>query len=388
MKYACLNNISKVGLKNFTRKYHLTEKPEEADLILVRSQNMHDFQVSENLIAVARAGAGVNNISLDKMGQAGVVVFNSPGANSNAVKELVIAGMLIAARDVVGGINWVRENIKDENISKSVESAKKQFAGFEIAGKTISVIGLGAVGGKVANACVDLGMDVYGFDPYLSEKAKELLKPEIKILTDLEEMYKVADFMSLHLPLLDTTRGMFNESVWKLCKKGLIVLNFSRDTLVNDKSLEQAMEKGIVSKYVTDFPNRMTVGMKNVIAIPHLGASTEESEENCAVMAVNSLMVYSETGSIVNSVNFPNAELRPFQTKYRLCLLTVKSLDLDEKIDEILADYGQDIRFKVNKTRGSFAYFAYDMDANLDKAHLDELKELVGIYKVRIIVNQ
>ncbi len=388
MKYACLNNISDAGLKNFTRNYYLTDKPEEAGMILVRSQNMHQFEINENLIAVARAGAGVNNIPLDKMGQAGVVVFNAPGANSNAVKEIVIAGLLIASRDIVGGIKWVRANSEDENISKSVEKAKKQFAGNEILGKTIAVIGLGAVGAKVANACLDLGMKVIGYDPYLSENSKAILRPEVEIMEDLDKIYKVSDYITLHLPLLDSTRYMFNKEVFKKVKEGVVLLNFSRDLLVNEKDMEEFLEKGVVRKYVTDFPNKYTAQMNNVIQIPHLGASTKESEDNCAIMAVNSLMVYNETGSILNSVNYPSVELKPQETKYRLLMNTVKNPDLGDKIDEVLADYDEKIIFKVNRTKNEFGYYVYDMEEQIDQKHKEALKAILGMYKVRIITKR
>jgi len=321
MKVGCLNNIAKIGLDNFTSNYNIVNDPKDSDLILVRSYNMLDYNINDNLLAVARAGAGVNNIPLDKMADSGVVVFNTPGANANAVKELVLAGMLLASRDIIGGIDWVKNNRHDKDILKSIEKAKAAFGGKEILGKTIAVIGLGEVGGKVANSCVDLGLKVYGYDPYMSEKAAKALKPGIEICSNLDKLYKVADFISLHLPLLDSTKNMFDETVLAKVKPGLILLNYSRDQLVKDEAMKVALETGIVAKYVTDFPNHFIANLDNVIPIPHLGASTEESEDNCAIMAAQQLMAFVERGDIINSVNCPNVVLGEMEGIRRLVIL-------------------------------------------------------------------
>ena len=353
MKVGCLNNISQVGLDHFTNNYQLTEETQTSDLILVRSFNMHEYDINSNLLAVARAGAGVNNIPLERMADNGVVVFNTPGANANGVKELVIAGMLLASRDIIGGVEWVKNNRNDENLLKSIEKAKAAFAGTEILGKTISVIGLGEVGGKVANACLDLGMKVFGYDPYISEKALKALKPGIEISNNLDKMYRVSDFISLHLPLLDSTKHMFNEEVFAKLKKGMVLLNYSRDQLVNDNALKEALDSGKISKYVTDFPNHFVANLDGVIPIPHLGASTVESEDNCAIMAAQQLMAYVERGDIVNSVNYPNVLLGEIEGKTRLVILAKNDDEMTLKIDHALSATEDSIIASVSKVRNA-----------------------------------
>ncbi len=384
MLVSCLNNISRFGLERLTSDYKLTDNVSDSNLILVRSFNMHDMEVPKGLLAVARAGAGVNNIPLDKYAEQGIVVFNTPGANANGVKELVIAGMLLASRDIIGGINWVKENKNDENIVKSVEKAKAAFAGNEILGKTIGVIGLGAVGGKVATAAFDLGMKVIGYDPYLSESASSLLPQGMRLVDDLEYVYKNADFISLHLPLLDSTRHMISGKVFQMMKPGVVVLNFSRDLLVDDDQLEIALKTGIVKKYVTDFPNYKTANLDNVITIPHLGASTEESEDNCAIMAADQLMRYVETGSIINSVNYPSLDPGSKRAAHRAIILHHSKDDFLTELTKILE---QEIKIAnlLSKTKGQFSATVIDFDDHLDESITMKIGSIEGVIKVRLV---
>ncbi|MDD3113516.1 MAG: 3-phosphoglycerate dehydrogenase family protein [Candidatus Izemoplasmatales bacterium] len=384
MKVACLNKISPLGINRFKPDFQLTEDVNQADLILVRSANMLEMEIPSQLLAVARAGAGVNNIPLERMAEKGVVVFNTPGANANGVKELVLAGMLIAVRDVIGGVEWVRENKADENIAKSVEKAKAAFGGTEIIGKTIGVIGLGAVGGKVAKACVDLGMKVIGYDPYISEEARALLPMEVALEADLDEVYPLCDFISLHLPLLDSTKKMINQATMATMKPGAILLNFSRDQLVDDMALELAINAGIIRKYVTDFPNPKTANMAGVIAIPHLGASTEESEDNCAVMAVDQLVSYVELGSIRNSVNFPRLDCGPKTSRHRLLLLHKNGDSFLAKLTTALGSKTQ-VTNLLNNTKGHFGATAIDVDGDLCPSVMETINGLEGLIKIRMI---
>ena len=385
MKVSCLNKISPLGLNNFTSKYELTEKAENAELILVRSFNMLEQPISDSLLAVARAGAGVNNIPLDKMADAGVVVFNTPGANSNGVKELVIAGMLMSARDLVGGIDWVRNNKQDQDILKSIEKAKSAFGGTEILGKTILVIGLGAIGGKVANAASDLGLKVIGYDPYLSDEARALLNHDIEINNVLEESYPLADFISLHLPLLDSTKEMINKSVFAQLKPGVVLLNFARDLLVHNEDLKEAIDSKIVKKYVTDFPNHFVANLENVIAFPHLGASTEESEDNCAIMAVKQLMGYVEKGEIINSVNYPNVKLDNLTDKARIIVLAKNQPSIAREIEKLFSSLEDYITHKVSKVKGDYAYYATDLKVDISETLIEALRNIEGVNRVRVI---
>jgi D-3-phosphoglycerate dehydrogenase len=385
MRVSCLNNISPVGLKHLTSKYQVVDDQNNSDLILVRSAKMHDYTINDNLLAVARAGAGVNNIPLDKMAEAGVVVFNTPGANSNAVKELVVAGMLMASRDLIGGYQWVKENQDDEDILKSIEKAKKAYGGNEILGKTLLVIGLGAIGGKVANVAVSLGMKVIGFDPYLNDNARRMLDSGVDLIDDLNKAYPQADFISLHLPLIDSTKHVINENVFSLCKEGVVLLNFARDLLVKNEDLKIALEKGIVKKYVTDFPNHYVANLDNVIFYPHLGASTAESEENCATMAVHQLMNYVEKGEIVNSVNYPNVSLDRLQTETRLTILAKNDPEIARSIDQIMNKLQKMIVSKTSKVRNEHAYYVFDINKKMPKDLLEDLQVIEGVYKTRII---
>ena len=384
-KVKTLNKISDIGLKEFTDNYSFTEELNEADAVLVRSADMKSLDFGGNLLAVARAGAGVNNIPLDKCAEQGIVVFNTPGANANAVKELVIAGLLLAARDVVGGINWVQANKDAEGLSKLVEKEKSNFAGNEIEGKKLGVIGLGAIGVLVANAAKRLGMEVYGCDPYISvEHAWSLSRDVIHVKT-VEEIFRTCDYITVHVPLMDATKHMINADSLKLMKDGVIILNFSRDALVNDEDMEKALACGKVKKYVTDFPNEKSANMNGVIAIPHLGASTEESEDNCAVMAVKEIMNYLENGSIKNSVNYPNCEVAKLISKARITLLHKNIPSMITKFTTVLSSYNVNIEELVNKSRGDYAYSVFDIDTEITEEMKKALEEIEGVLKVRVI---
>ena len=384
-KVKTLNKISDIGLKEFTDDYSFTEELNEADAVLVRSADMKSLDFGDNLLAVARAGAGVNNIPLDKCAEQGIVVFNTPGANANAVKELVIAGLLLAARDVVGGINWVQANKGAEDLSKLVEKEKSNFAGNEIEGKKLGVIGLGAIGVLVANAAKRLGMEVYGCDPYISvEHAWSLSRDVIHVKT-VEEIFRTCDYITVHVPLMDATKHMINADSLKLMKDGVIILNFSRDALVNDEDIEKALACGKVKKYVTDFPNEKSANMDGVIAIPHLGASTEESEDNCAVMAVKEIMDYLENGSIKNSVNYPNCEVAKLISKARITLLHKNIPSMITKFTTVLSSYNVNIEEMVNKSRGDYAYSVFDIDTEVTEEMKKALEEIEGVLKVRAI---
>ena len=384
-KVKTLNKISDIGLKEFTDNYSFTEELNEADAVLVRSADMKSLDFGGNLLAVARAGAGVNNIPLDKCAEQGIVVFNTPGANANAVKELVIAGLLLAARDVVGGINWVQANKGAEDLSKLVEKEKSNFAGNEIEGKKFGVIGLGAIGVLVANAAKRLGMEVYGCDPYISvEHAWSLSRDVIHVKT-VEEIFRTCDYITVHVPLMDATKHMINADSLKLMKDGVVILNFSRDALVNDEDMEKALACCKVKKYVTDFPNEKSANMDGVIAIPHLGASTEESEDNCAVMAVKEIMNYLENGSIKNSVNYPNCEVAKLISKARITLLHKNIPSMITKFTTVLSSYNVNIEEMVNKSRGDYAYSVFDIDTEVTEEMKKALEEIEGVLKVRAI---
>ena len=385
IKYNCLIKIAKCGLDNFDSNYQATENVDEADVILVRSAAMHDMEMSSNLEAIARAGAGVNNIPIDKCAEKGIVVFNTPGANANAVKELVIVGMLLASRDVVGGINWVQDNNDKEDIAKLVEKNKSQFAGSEIQGKKIGVIGLGAIGVLVANAANRLGMTVYGCDPYISVDAAWNLSRDIIHVSDRNEIFKECDFISIHVPLLDDTKHMINKETLGMMKDGVIILNFARDLLVNDDDIEEALKSGKVRKYVTDFPNARTANMENVIAIPHLGASTGESEDNCAKMAVKELRDYVEFGTITNSVNYPACDAGPFTSVSRIAINHKNIPNMLSQFTTIMSKEGINIENMTNKSRGDYAYTVLDIANQADENLVNALNGIDGVLKVRII---
>lgn len=384
-KYTCLNPIADVGLNNLTDEYTKTDDFAEADAVLVRSAAMHDMELSDNLCAVARAGAGVNNIPLDKCADKGIVVFNTPGANANGVKELFVTGMLLAARDVVGGIEWAKENADNENISKDMEKAKKQFAGTELMGKKIGVIGLGAIGVLVANVANRMKMDVYGVDPFLSVNNALSLSRDVKIVKSYEEIYRNCDYITIHVPLLEDTKGMLNKEAFDKMKDGVVILNMARDTLVNDDDMKAALESGKVAKYVTDFPNPAVMKMPNVIATPHLGASTAESEDNCAVMAVDEIRNYMENGNIVNSVNYPNCDAGVCDTKGRITVCHKNVPAMLNRITNVFSEANINIAHMTNKSRGNYAYCIFDIDSESSADVADKLSAVDGVLKVRII---
>lgn len=384
-KYTCLNPIADIGLNNLTDEYTKTDDFAEADAVLVRSAAMHDMELSDNLCAVARAGAGVNNIPLGKCADKGIVVFNTPGANANGVKELFVTGMLLAARDVVGGINWAKENADNENISKDMEKAKKQFAGTELMGKKIGVIGLGAIGVLVANVANRMKMDVYGVDPFLSVNNALSLSRDVKIVKSYEEIYKNCDYITIHVPLLEDTKGMLNKEAFDQMKDGVVILNMARDTLVNDDDMKAALESGKVAKYVTDFPNPAVMKMPNVIATPHLGASTAESEDNCAVMAVDEIRNYMENGNIINSVNYPNCDAGVCDTKGRITVCHKNVPAMLNRITNVFSEANINIAHMTNKSRGDYAYCVFDIDSESSKEVADKLSAIDGVLKVRVV---
>ena len=378
-----LNKISPKGMELWTEDYCTAQNQEDAEAILVRSAAMHDMQFSDKLLAVARAGAGVNNIPLERCAQEGIVVFNTPGANANSVKELALCGMLLACRDIVGGIEWVKENKDDPNIAKSVEKSKAQFAGHEIAHKSLGVIGLGAIGGPLANAARRLGMNVYGCDPFISIDAAWHLDSHIVRVKTRDEIYSQCDIISLHTPLLDDTRKMINAEAISKMKDGVIILNFARDLLVDDDAMEEALKSGKVKRYVTDFPNARTANMEGVIAIPHLGASTEESEDNCAKMAVSQVMNYLENGNIINSVNFPNCDMGICTKEDRITILHKNIPNTLSKFTAAVAAENANISDMVNRSRGEYAYTMLDLDHAVSDNVIEEIKKINGVLRVR-----
>jgi len=384
-KYNCLNPIAEVGLENLPDNYGRTENFAEADAVFVRSAKMDELTPGENLLAVARAGAGVNNIPHAEYAKKGIVVFNTPGANANGVKELVIGAMLLASRDIVGGIEWVKENAADPAINKSAEKAKKAFAGTEIEGKKLGVIGLGAIGQKVANAAVSLGMEVYGYDPYLSVDAAWNLSRAVKHCKNVETIYRECDFITIHVPALDSTKGMINAEAIAMMKRGVIVINAARDALVNEEDMLAALDSGKVRKYVSDFPNATTAGKKGCIVIPHLGASTEESEDNCAVMAVKEMRDYLENGNIVNSVNYPACSLGYANKAGRVAICHKNVANMIGTFTSILGNAGVNIDAIANKSRGDFAYSLIDTDAPVPAEVIAALKKSEAVIRVRVV---
>ena len=384
-KINCLNPIADVGLKNFSEQYQITADINEADGVLVRSASMHDMEIPEGLLAVARAGAGVNNIPLDKCAEKGVVVFNTPGANANGVKELVLAGMLLAARDVVGGIEWVKASADNADIAKAAEKEKKNFAGTEIMGKKLGVIGLGAIGVKVANAAVALGMEVYGYDPYLSVNAAWNLSRSVKHVLNVDDIYAECDYITIHVPLMDSTKGMINAVSIAKRKEGVILLNFARDLLANEKDVLEGLASGKIARYVSDFPNPTTAGQKGCIVIPHLGASTEESEDNCAVMAVAEMMDYLENGNIRNSVNYPACDMGVCTKAGRVAIF---HRNIANMITQFTAEFGAkgiNISELTNKSRGDVAYTMIDVESTPTGEIIEALEKIEGVFRVRIV---
>jgi D-3-phosphoglycerate dehydrogenase len=381
----CLNNIASVGLDLFSSDYNTSASFEESQAVLVRSAKMHDMELPSGLLAIARAGAGVNNIPLDKCADAGIVVFNTPGANANAVKEHVIAALLLASRDLLGGIDWVKENKDDADIAKSAEKAKKAFAGKEIKGKKLGVIGLGAIGQLVANAAISLGMEVYGYDPYLSVNAAWNLSSEVKHIVNVEDIYRECEYITIHVPALESTTGMINKDAFDLMKKGTVIINCARDILVDEPAILDAIKSGKVAKYVTDFPNATTAGKDGVIVIPHLGASTEEAEDNCAVMAVKELRNFIENGNIVNSVNYPACDMGVCSSASRLAICHKNVPSVISKITSVMGDAGINIEEMANKSRGDYAYSLVDIGTPASEEVLGKLNSIGGVIKVRVV---
>ena len=377
----CLNNISAYGTDLLTDDYALTDDLSQAAGVLVRSAAMHDMEFPQELLAIARAGAGVNNIPLDRCAEEGIVVFNTPGANANAVKELVLCGMLLGSRGVVDGIAWCRDNADDPNIGKAAEKAKKAFAGREIQGKKLGVIGLGAIGALVANAAIDLGMDVYGYDPYVSVGAAWRLSSSVRHVTNLDDLLRECDYITIHVPAMEGTIGMIDERACSLMKDGAVFLNFSRDTLVNDEAMAAALAAGKVGAYVTDFANPAVMKMERAIVLPHLGASTAEAEDNCAVMAVRQTIDYLENGNIVNSVNYPACDMGPCPAEGgRVAVLHANVPNMISQITNVFGDAGVNIDNLTNKARGEAAYTLLDLNAAVEK-----LAAIEGVRRVRVV---
>ena len=380
-----LNPISPKGTALWKETYQKTDDATSADAIMVRSAAMHDMQFGEKLLAVARAGAGVNNIPIDRCADEGIVVFNTPGANANGVMELAICGMLLGSRDVVGGINWVQSIKGEGDIAKKVEKGKSQFAGHEIAGKSLGVIGLGAIGGPLANAARRLHMDVYGCDPYISIDAAWHLDRHIIPVKTREEIYEKCDIITLHVPLLDSTKKMINAEAISKMKDGVIILNFARDLLVDDDAMEAALKSGKVKRYITDFPNDRTANMEGVIAIPHLGASTEESEDNCAKMAVRQVMDYLENGNITNSVNFPACDMGICTKAGRVLILHKNIPNSIGQFTSCVARENINISDMVNRSKGAYAVTMLDLDTPVSEHCAAELAKIDSVIRVRVI---
>ena len=384
-KYTCLNPIAQVGLEKFTADFEKTDDIKEAQGVLVRSASMHDMDLPDGLLAVARAGAGVNNIPLDDCASKGIVVFNTPGANANGVKELVIAGMLLASRDVVGCINWVESAKSETDIAKMAEKEKKKFAGTEIQDKKLGIIGLGAIGVRVANVAKHLGMEVYGYDPYISVDAAWNLSRDIKHVLDINEIYEQCDIITIHVPLMDSTKNTINKEAIDKMKDGVIILNFARDLLVEEKAVLDAIKAGKVRKYVSDFPNPTTAGQEGCIVIPHLGASTEESEDNCAKMAVKELMNYLENGNIVNSVNFPGCDMGVCQNAGRIAIMHKNVANMISRFTGIFGESGLNISDMTNKSKGEYAYTMMDLDVPASADIVKKLEAVDGVIRVRVV---
>lgn len=385
MKIQCLNKISPKGLAIFTDAYEIYNEECAADAILVRSAKMHDMARGAELKAIARAGAGVNNIPIDACSEEGIVVFNTPGANANAVKEMTLAGMLLASRDIVGAIEYAGTLKGQEGISKLVEANKSRFAGYEIQGKTLAVIGLGAIGVMVANAAHSLGMDVIGYDPYLSVNAAWNLSRSVHHANSMQEAIKDADFVSLHIPLNDQTKGSFGADTFAQMKDGAKLMNFSRGEIVDSAALLEALASGKLAKYVVDFPSEEVLGVENVIAIPHLGASTEESEENCAVMAAEQLRDFLENGNIHNSVNFPESDMGKLSTPCRICIAHKNIPNIIGQISRIIAEDNINISDMNNRSRKDMAYTMMDLDEDVDDSVIKDFEAIEGIIRVRRI---
>ncbi|MBM6676794.1 3-phosphoglycerate dehydrogenase [Olsenella uli] len=383
----CMNNISTVGTDALARAgYAFVDDPQQADAWLVRSANLHEIEPPATLLAIARAGAGVNNIPVERCAERGIVVFNTPGANANAVKELVICGMLLACRDVIGGIEWVRDAVDDPQIAKRAEKAKKRFAGCELAGKRVGVIGLGAIGAQVADVLIALGAEVMGYDPYLSINAAWGLDRRIEHATDLDQLLAACDFVTLHVPATEETRGMISAEAIAKMKHGAVLLNFARDSLVDEQALAEALDDGKIARYVTDFANPASANMKNAIVLPHLGASTGEAEDNCAVMAARELRDYLENGNITNSVNYGRVDLGPLTGDPRIALFHQNAQGVIGQLSQAVADAGLNIENMSNVSRGAAAYTLVEVSGPVPDEVLARLAALEHVRRVRAIV--
>ena len=384
-QYSCLNPISRKGLDIFNDQYRASDTLDNTDAILVRSAQMADMEIPDSVCAVARAGAGVNNIPVKDYAERGIVVFNTPGANANGVKELVLAGMLLASRDIVGGIEWVEKEKDREDIGKLAEKEKKKFAGCEIMGKKLGIIGLGAIGTLVANAATALGMDVYGYDPYISIDAAWNLSRTIHHSKTIDEIYTECDYITIHVPLMDSTRKMINREAFDKMKEGVVLLNFARDVLVDEEALLEALGSGKVKKYVTDFANHTVAGHENILVTPHLGASTEESEDNCAVMAAKELRDYLENGNIRNSVNYPACEMGTCVSVGRIAILHRNIPNMITQFAGILGGEGVNIADMTNKSKGEYAYTLIDLENAASAEALEALAASEGVFRVRVV---
>lgn len=384
-QYHCLNPIAEVGLKKFDGNYAKTEQMEDADAVLVRSAAMHDMELPEKLCVIGRAGAGVNNIPLGKCSEQGIVVFNTPGANANGVKELVLAGLLLASRDIVGGMYWVRSERQNEELEQLAEKQKKNFAGNEIMGKKLGVIGLGAIGILVANAAAALGMEVYGYDPYISVNAAWKLSRDVRHIMDVNDIYRECDYITIHVPLMDSTKGMIGAEAVSMMKPTAVVMNFARGPLVDQKAIVEALRTNRIKKYVTDFPNPDVASLKNAIVIPHLGASTEESEDNCAIMAVEEIRDYLENGNIHNSVNYPNCDMGVCKSAMRVCILHRNIPNMLTKFTATIGDLNINIERMNNVTRGEYGYVMIDLGHAADEEMIDRIRKIEGVLKVRVM---
>lgn len=381
----CLNNIAKVGTDELGEGFALTDTLKDADAIMVRSASLHEMDLPRDLLAIARAGAGVNNIPTERCADYGIVVFNTPGANANAVKEMVISGLLLAARDIVGGIEWVEENSDDPNVGKQAEKAKKDFAGTEIAGKTIGVIGLGAIGAMVANAARSMGMRVLGYDPFLSIKYAWSLDRHVQHVSNLNDIFEQADYITIHVPATAKTKGMIDRDAIARMKDGVVVLNYARDALVDEIAMSEALQEGHVRRYMTDFANSVTTQMKHAVVTPHLGASTKEAEDNCAIMAARELRGYLLEGNIENSVNFEPVDFGPLACDVRLCIFHKNVPTMIGQITGIISDAGVNIENMSDKSRGSVAYSLIDISGDFDDDAVARLRAIDGVIRVRAL---
>ena len=385
-KVRCLNPISKLGLNNFPDSFKVEEGLEGSELVLVRSAKMHDLDLPKSLLAIGRAGAGVNNIPLEKCSDAGIVVFNTPGANANAVKELVLCSLLLSSRGIVEGIKWCRDNSNDENIATSAEKAKKQFGGKEIIGKSLGIIGLGAIGAEVCNAAIMLGMNVFGYDPYISVSAAHSLYPSVKLVDNIEDIYVNSDYITIHVPAVKDTIGMIDAAAISKMKNDCVFINMSRDSLVDFDAMKSALESGKISKYVTDFATPEVMSLKNTLVLPHLGASTEEAEDNCAMAVVDEAVDYIQHGNIKNSVNFPacnSGRIAPGST--RVCVLHKNVPNMVSQITSIAGSSGVNIEKLQNASKGHYAYTVLDIENTNENLDFSDLEGIEDVLKLRIL---